>query len=54
MFEKLPSESFYSGLATSPPPNDFYVASAQVSSGKEDLANPVGLSVRLADFGTGW
>ena len=54
MLEKLPSKAFLSDLAPLDPPKDFYMASAQVSSGKEDLANPTGLSVRLADFGTGW
>ncbi|KAL2021638.1 hypothetical protein VTK56DRAFT_6991 [Thermocarpiscus australiensis] len=52
MFEKAPSEAFRLREPPLDPPNDFYMASTQVSSAEEDMATPTDLSVRLTDFGT--
>jgi hypothetical protein len=52
MFEQAPSEAFQSNRPSLEPPNDFYMASTQVSSAEEDISNPSELSIRLADFGT--
>ncbi|UNI24634.1 Non-specific serine/threonine protein kinase [Purpureocillium takamizusanense] len=52
MFEQAPSEAFRQRVSPLKPPNDFYMASTQLSSAEEDIAQPTELSVRLADFGT--
>lgn len=52
MFERAPPEAFRPRGSPLEPPNDFYMVSTQLSSNEEDIAQPAGLSVRLADFGT--
>ncbi|PNH77056.1 hypothetical protein VD0001_g463 [Verticillium dahliae] len=52
MFEQTPSEAFRPRGSPLEPPNDFYMASTQLSSTEEDIAHPTELSIRLADFGT--
>ena len=53
MFLQAPSDAFHPDISPLDPPNDFYMESTQVSSGKEDVSRPTDLSVKLADFGTG-
>ncbi|KAG7110757.1 Serine/threonine-protein kinase SRPK like [Verticillium longisporum] len=52
MFEQTPPEAFRPRGSPLEPPNDFYMASTQLSSIEEDIAHPTELSIRLADFGT--
>ncbi|KAK3944416.1 kinase-like domain-containing protein [Diplogelasinospora grovesii] len=52
MFEQTPSEAFRPHGSPLEPPNDFYMASTQLSSIEEDIAHSTELSIRLADFGT--
>ncbi|KAL2756618.1 hypothetical protein ACRALDRAFT_2102427 [Sodiomyces alcalophilus JCM 7366] len=52
MFEQAPSEAFRPHGSPREPPNDFYMASTQLSSKEEDITRPTEFSVRLADFGT--
>ena len=53
LFEHAPSSVFHKFISPLEAPNEFYMGSEQVSSADEDLSAPVGLSVRLTDFGTG-
>ncbi|KAH6982299.1 kinase-like domain-containing protein [Ilyonectria sp. MPI-CAGE-AT-0026] len=52
MFEQTPSEAFRPHGSPLEPPNDFYMASTQLSSTEEDIAHTAQVSIRLADFGT--
>ncbi|KAJ6446609.1 ATP-dependent DNA helicase II subunit 2 [Purpureocillium lavendulum] len=52
MFEQTPSEASRPRGSPLKPPDDFYMASTQFSSIKEDIAKTNELSIRMADFGT--
>lgn len=52
MFDTTPSDAFRPEGLPQDRSLDYYMASVQVSSDREDLSRPTDLSVRLADFGT--
>lgn len=49
---RLAPSSIFAPDATPQPPDDFYIESVQLTSGEEDVTDPVNVNIRLADFGT--